>query len=231
MFKVYRTQNSQDKKITNSFIYFICSFKCPDFPTYDPNKCYVNGKAFNIGDDVHSDIICQTSCKCTKHDNYAGIICAHGECFRDYKPNCIMTYNDVRHCCSSSEICGKNSFIALHFGTFKHFIYLIFGAIWFYSKTDEKKILSLHTCEVDGYTYYDGQLIFPNDRAYRCHCTPNFNNATAYGENPLCVRRDGCGVQFDGVQTQYLRLGCVPVYHNGPENCPWNTHYTCREIW
>lgn len=191
----------------------------------------MNGRAFNIGDDVHGDVICQESCKCTKYEGYdAGIICAFGECFEEYDPNCIMTYKDVKHCCSTAKICGKISLIISIISLHSNILFISFWCVFFYPKIDKEQIRSLNTCEVDGYIYYDGQLIFPNDRAYRCRCAPNYNNATSYADNPNCVRKDGCGLQLDTIQTQYLRKGCVPVYYERPDNCPSNTDYTCREF-
>lgn len=93
-------------------IFFVQSFKCPDFSTYDTDKCYLNGKIFNVRDEVIGDIVpnCRVDCKCRKHETAAEIECVDTECaesFDDDNPNCMSLYNDLRQCCQTSEICGE----------------------------------------------------------------------------------------------------------------------------
>lgn len=118
-----------------NFFHSNFSFKCPDFSTYDPNKCYVKGREFNFGDSIHGDMICQESCHCSKGEGGAKIVCALGECIEDeYNPNCIEIYGDVKSCCRSSKICGKISFIISCFDIFTHCIYFLFDACFFIQK-------------------------------------------------------------------------------------------------
>lgn len=112
------TQFFGNKKKYSS-IYFnfkknlLYSFECPDFTTYDTNKCHLSGKTFNVGDDVEGDIIphCRAACKCLKFGAATHIVCADVECFNTYVPErgCINQYNDVKQCCRTSEICGNSS--------------------------------------------------------------------------------------------------------------------------
>lgn len=44
------------------------SFKCPDFKAIiEPGKCFVNGKYYNVGEDLPDNEThpCQVNCRCT----------------------------------------------------------------------------------------------------------------------------------------------------------------------
>lgn len=103
-----------DKQYTKlaSKLYFFFSYECPDFTKYDKTKCYLNGKTFNVGDDIADNDLpnCRASCRCIQNDDEAAnIVCADIECpenfHRDW--NCVSQYDDLKQCCRSGEICGN----------------------------------------------------------------------------------------------------------------------------
>lgn len=105
-------------KANNSFylIYkpydFITSFECPDFSSYDKNKCHLSGKSFNVGDEIKDDMVpkCRAACRCSKHGDAANIECANVECpelFGRRNWDCLSIYENPKQCCRSEEICGS----------------------------------------------------------------------------------------------------------------------------
>lgn len=108
------------------------SFKCPDFKTYDTNKCHLSGKTFNVGDEISDDEFnCRAACKCIKHGGEAAkIICANVECPEHFggrrNPDCVNKYEHLKQCCRSDEICGMTTFyFILVFSLKIVFFYLI----------------------------------------------------------------------------------------------------------
>lgn len=176
----------------------VTSFNCPDFKTYDSNKCYLNGKTFNVGDDIgDNEVDCRASCKCIKHDEdkEAKVICANVECPEHFNvrrnPDCVNQYKDAKQCCRSGESCGQ-------------------------ART------SLGQCEFEGKTYRVGEKMYPEGGScHNCLCTENFNNLTAVEQNPDC-RKINCGI---GLKLNSIRKGCIPVYYNTPTCCP--IEYKC----
>lgn len=89
------------------------SYECPDYSKRDTNKCYLNGKTYNVNDEVTDDDMpsCRAACRCIQIDKSqpAKIECANVECaelFGRRDPNCINQYTDLKQCCRSGEICG-----------------------------------------------------------------------------------------------------------------------------
>ena len=93
-----------------AFIAFRLRFKCPDFTKYSPDKCYFNGKVFNVGEEITGNLPeCRPACFCYKPDNNtaAEIICAVVDCFFGNE-SCFHAYDNLGQCCSTKEICGRN---------------------------------------------------------------------------------------------------------------------------
>lgn len=93
---------------------FVYSFECPDFAKYDPNKCYLSGEEFDVGEKITSDNLpnCRVDCRCEKPESAAAQIeCASVECpdlfQRKRNRHCISQYDDLTQCCRTSGICGK----------------------------------------------------------------------------------------------------------------------------
>lgn len=106
--KHFLIRNSFEKK---NYYY---SFECPDFTTYDTNKCHLSGKTFKVGDEIEGDFVpsCRAGCRCIKNDANAHIECANVECpelFGRRNWDCLSQYDNLKQCCRSSEICGRST--------------------------------------------------------------------------------------------------------------------------
>lgn len=91
-----------------------CSYECPEFHKFDPNKCYFRGNFFNIREDHIKDETeaterCEDPCECYKdyEDEPAEFECPVYDSCDDGLSKCIQQYSTVEKCCSDLEVCGK----------------------------------------------------------------------------------------------------------------------------
>ncbi|XP_037028775.1 uncharacterized protein LOC119069003 [Bradysia coprophila] len=182
----------------------IDQFQCPDFETFDKEKCHLFGKVYNPHDIIDMDNIprkiCVESCFCGPRfgaDFPAKFNCHYNHCFEQgafYNKPCVFQ-RSFSNCCAEKIIC------------------------------DDQQIKELHQCYHNDRSYREGEIIDSIQKCYECICDQDFNNETDVTINPNCQKKKHiCNTQlYDFKQYQ---LGCVPVYYGKhPDNCP--THYKC----
>ncbi|XP_037039416.1 uncharacterized protein LOC119076647 [Bradysia coprophila] len=173
-------------------------FDCPDFANLPSNKCYFQGREFDVNHSIEGDFprCWGKSCACRQRNETAAYIdcaflqdgCAEEWAIeRDW--SCVQAYK-LNQCCRSDEICGR-------------------------------AIQELSTCVVDGKLYHSGERIKPKDDCYECICGDGYNNETSLAENEHCVATK-CGF---GVNLQMLRDECVPIFY--PDRCCTIYNYKC----
>uniref|UniRef100_A0A182INM4 VWFC domain-containing protein n=1 Tax=Anopheles atroparvus TaxID=41427 RepID=A0A182INM4_ANOAO len=167
-------------------------YECPSITAHDNEKCYYNGKTYNIDESVPDAEVaqfCSVLCYCRAAKPFAKFRCAHIDCPEffhrfDYD-NCLRKYKK-NSCCSAGSVCGA----------------------------DRDKLAK---CELENEIYKEGQRITFKDNPCRtCICSAGFN-ATATDTDPNCFDTT-CG--FELFSEKQVYGGGVPVYKEG-RCCPW----------
>ncbi|XP_031630403.1 uncharacterized protein LOC116345295 [Contarinia nasturtii] len=167
-------------------------YECPDFKALDRSVCHLNGKKYNIGNNVSTSLpTCTKSCSCDGAEDEFGFSCEFDECAEAKdKPKLHCAYQfTIDSCCSTNTVCDKD------------------------------EIDKLHRCWHNGHQFVEGNLIYPtNAPCYKCLCDKNYDNNTDVSESKSCKPVD-CGIELH--QLNYLQLGCIPVYFDDGLCCPF----------
>ncbi|KAJ6640327.1 Sodium/hydrogen exchanger 9B2, partial [Pseudolycoriella hygida] len=179
-------------------------FRCPDFESFDKEKCHLFGKMYNPHDIIDMESlpkkICVESCFCGPSfgaEYPAQFNCHYNHCFEQgafYNKPCVFQ-RSFNTCCAENIVC------------------------------DEQQIKELHQCYYNDRTYREGEIIDSIQSCYDCICNPDFHNETDVTTNPSCEKKkDICNTQLHDFR--YYQFGCVPIYYGKqPEICP--TDYKC----
>jgi len=142
------------------------------------------GKLYNLGGSIPavSQINgCYQDCHCRMGDGIAEISCASVDCPYFFNPEARR--EDCRATYESTTQCCESD------------------------TTCGEELTALPTCDLDGNTFYQGELMYPeSDPCLVCHCQPGFHSS----DLSQCRRID-CGLQLSG---DNLLKGCTPVYQD-----------------
>ncbi|XP_072763964.1 uncharacterized protein [Anoplolepis gracilipes] len=162
-------------------------YNCDHLKKRSTNKCYVNGKEYEIGEDLKDEDAnpCDIACTCRRgwnEDGVAAFVCANVNCVYGLtQPGCYKR-GDLSKCCDDGkEICPE-------------------------------KLEDRATCVVDGEIYKDGEYFeVKNEPELNCICQPGYE-----GKNiePFCVKpkRPYCNPEFRDASDIYQN--CAPVFYN-----------------
>jgi len=179
-------------------------FKCPPVEvveTYEAD-CMYGGEYFKLGEVVNQSSPCQT-CVCGETPGAAGgaskkgIRCEQRKpCGVKIPPGCVPLFKSHDPCCPSDYYCRNEL-----------------------TQTEGKnaKTGTGLTCEVNGRTYVEGQLIISEDNpCMECLCDGNY---TGPNDTDSCTKIDHCFM----VGREEMRRGCIPIYYQGG-CCPIEWH-------
>lgn len=167
-------------------------YDCPSLTAHDNDKCYFNGKTYDIDQRVPDTEVlqfCSVLCYCRSANPFAKFRCAHVDCPEFFQrfdyDNCLRQY-ERQGCCASGKVCG--------------------------AARDR-----LATCELENEIYKEGQRMrFKDNKCRTCICSASFNrNATE--TDPNCYETV-CGFELFG--EKHLYGGAIPVYKQDA-CCPW----------
>ncbi|XP_012059219.1 PREDICTED: kielin/chordin-like protein [Atta cephalotes] len=158
-------------------------YNCDHLKERDPNKCYVNGKQYEIGEKLRDEDKnpCDIGCTCNAgHGGIATFNCAIVDCFHGQaKPGCYRTNYPLK-CCPGDEVCPENP---------------------------EDRA----TCNVNGKEYKEGEYFsIENDPDLICTCQPGYKGENV---EPFCAKpkHPYCHPEFS--HSYEIVNKCVPVYY------------------
>ncbi|XP_029659622.1 uncharacterized protein LOC115233382 [Formica exsecta] len=162
-------------------------YNCDHLKEKSTNKCYVNGKEYEIGDDLKPQDAnpCDIDCTCRRgwnDDGVAAFVCAGVDCaYGPTQPGCYKRGNLTKCCDDGEEICPE-------------------------------KLEDRATCVVDGKIYKDGEYFeVKNESELNCICLPGYKGKNV---EPFCVKpkRPYCSPEFRDASD--IRRNCAPVFYN-----------------
>ncbi|XP_018400827.1 PREDICTED: kielin/chordin-like protein isoform X1 [Cyphomyrmex costatus] len=158
-------------------------YNCEHLKERDPKKCYVNGKAYEIGEKLKDEDKnpCDIGCTCSAgHGGIATFNCAIVDCFHGQaKPGCFIK-NFPLKCCPGEEVCPE--------------------------KPEDRA-----TCNVNGKEYKEGEFFsIESDPELTCTCQPGY---TGENVEPFCAKpkRSYCHPEFNHLYEVINK--CAPVYY------------------
>lgn len=166
------------------------AFQCPDLHP-NPEKCFYRGLPYEDRTMLPQSLIddpCTQACSCNA--NGPRFDCAAVDCVESFDSdelNECIYTFELDACCSTGKVCGKDA------------------------------IASLKTCEVDGQTYKEGQMIEPANTRKTCICTANWNGSF---DDPTTCKDITCGLEIH-YQAQIMGK-CAPVFFGNMKSCPIN---------
>ncbi|KMQ89264.1 hypothetical protein RF55_11121 [Lasius niger] len=162
-------------------------YNCDHLKERSTSKCYVNGKEYEIGEELKDEDAnpCDIGCTCRRgwnNDGIASFVCAAVDCaYGPIEPGCYRR-GDLSKCCKDGiDICPE--------------------------KPEDRA-----TCVVDGNIYKDGEYFeVMNEPELNCICQPGYE-----GKNiePFCVKpkRPYCSPEFRDAND--IHQNCAPVFYN-----------------
>ncbi|XP_020289052.1 uncharacterized protein LOC109857291 isoform X2 [Pseudomyrmex gracilis] len=161
-------------------------YNCDHLYERSKDKCYVNGKTYEIGEKLKDEDAnpCDMGCFCNRgYNDIATFTCAVVDCFNGFglKEECYIRHS-LTECCAYEEICPE--------------------------KPEDRA-----TCEVDGTIYKDGEYFsVKSDPELNCICQPGYEGKNV---EPFCVRpkRPYCSPDFRHASDIFSK--CAPVYYPG----------------
>ncbi|XP_067203461.1 kielin/chordin-like protein isoform X2 [Linepithema humile] len=121
-------------------------YNCDHLKERLKDKCYVNGKEYQIGEHLKDEDRnpCDIGCTCIENNGVAAFVCAGIDCvFAPTRPGCFSR-SIPSQCCGNEEVCPENP---------------------------EDRA----TCVVDGKTYKDGEYFeVKNEPDMTCICRPGY---------------------------------------------------------
>ncbi|XP_020289050.1 uncharacterized protein LOC109857290 [Pseudomyrmex gracilis] len=159
-------------------------YNCDRVRAQAKNKCYVNGKEYDVGEKLKPEDSnpCDFDCACQEYNGIASFICAGTDCaFAPLEPNCFRRPNPSLCCGGNEKVCLDNL---------------------------EKRA----TCVVDGITYKDGEYFdVKNETDKTCVCRPGYEGENV---EPFCYKhnRPYCSPGF--YYSNVIHENCAPIFYN-----------------
>ncbi|KAL9703985.1 hypothetical protein quinque_007503 [Culex quinquefasciatus] len=164
------------------------SYNCPTLYERDPDKCYLLGREYDIGQSVppeESISSCYFMSCYQNFENKTEFAVAIADCFFPIEPDtCILQY-EPNQCCSTRSVCG-----------------------------DDREYLV--KCTVNGRSYYEGERVYLEDRhCQTCLCT-RASGGCLEGEvtcqDHLCdFEVFNIGKLLEGAAPVYDDVSCCPI--------------------
>ncbi|XP_066603045.1 uncharacterized protein [Prorops nasuta] len=158
-------------------------YNCDHLKARDPNKCYVNGKAYSMGEELKVEDRAPCDMGCTCQNSYLdrgamSFICAIVDCFDEASPGCYRKHNPDE-CCGGPQVCPDSP--------------------------DQ-----IPTCVVNGKTYKDGDYFEHPVDERSCYCGPDFSMEKI---DQFCkhANRSYCDPEFN--HRSAVQGHCAPVYY------------------
>ncbi|XP_011684391.1 PREDICTED: kielin/chordin-like protein [Wasmannia auropunctata] len=160
-------------------------YNCEHLKEKSSTKCYVNGKAYEIGEKLKDEDSnpCDIGCTCTAgySTGIAEFNCAIVDCFSPpVRPGCYRRDSPL-NCCPGEEVCPE--------------------------KPEARAV-----CNVDGKEYKDGEHFkIESDPDLSCICQPGYEGKNV---EPFCAKpkRPYCSPEFRNAHD--IINNCPPVYYS-----------------
>jgi hypothetical protein len=158
-------------------------YNCDHLKERSTRKCHVNGKQYEIGEQLKEEDAnpCDIGCSCRKgHDGIAKFTCASVDCFQPPpRPGCYRK-NSPLQCCPGEEVCPENP---------------------------EDRA----TCNVDGKIYREGDYFqIESDPDLSCNCQPGYEGKNV---EPFCAKPKHPYCSPDFSHAGNIINKCAPVYY------------------
>ncbi|XP_011167649.1 uncharacterized protein LOC105201359 [Solenopsis invicta] len=174
-------------------------YNCDHLKKRSHNKCYVNGKEYEIGEKLKDEDAnpCDVGCICIgSTDGIASFRCAEVDCptFEPARAGCYRK-NSALSCCPGEEVCSKRS-------------------------------RDIPTCIVNGKKYRDGERFeVEGEPDLRCVCQSGYKGKNV---EPFCAKpkHPYCSPDFRGAYEVFNN--CTPVFYLAEKLSTCNIFFRCQ---